>query len=62
MLLCKDCNYYKSFNNPAEKQANDKLSNQKIGTCNYAGYIFLDDPDNLENEYPCNQTSTVTSR
>lgn len=55
MLFCKDCDYYVSAENPAEKDAQRVLTNYKRGTCSYSGFVFIDDPNNIETEYPCNQ-------
>lgn len=61
MLLCKDCDYYKCVDDPTEKESEKILADHKRGVCSYSGFVFMDDPDDLEIEYPCNQMKPTLS-
>lgn len=55
MLLCKECDYYESVVNTAENEDKSAFAGRQRGICSYCGYVFADDPEDLEGEYPCNQ-------
>lgn len=62
MLLCKDCDYYQSFGNLLTKEGDSKSQDNKRGICRYSDFIFIDDPEDIEAEYPCNQMKINTYR
>jgi hypothetical protein len=55
MLLCKYCNYYIGFDDSVDTNSDNKAASNKVGICKYTDFIFTDDPDYLDTEYPCNK-------